>query len=1055
MRIIHLSDIHFKNSQQDNVVFLSLIADLCKINNQNKIDLIFITGDLVNRGGSDFNCLYDGFKIFEKNFVNVLIERLNIEKENIIFCAGNHDIDRNKIDEYVEEGLRNKLCSIEEVNKFIEKRTNDFDNTIERIKDFKEFEIQYNQDNKNSKITNFESNYIVKIDNYRVGITALNSSWRCSDEENNLILGLKQIENSKEFLSKCDIKIALIHHSFEFFQEFEKNKVKDTLSEFYDYLFLGHVHTNDSYINIGLFGSLFTSIAQSNSTDNLKEKDVLYSLGYSIVDLEFESYNIRIAGRRYSNNLNEYVKNVDVFGDNGYKDYPMLLNEEKEEKKNIRSLLQKIKEIHLDDCNEHLLSYKTDSKAPKTINEIFIMPSILGEKEEEHKDEEKKYSLEDIYDSDKNIVIFGVKESGKTILLDRLAIKIVEKFDKYGKLPVRIDLQDMSSNNIETEIKRYLSVKQAEEKNLLESGNIILLIDNVIFMDAYRKQIDSIKKFITNYKNVKVIMVSENKIDREAPINFVKDEFFRNFINLYIGSWNSKEINNIITTWFSNNEYSKTNVTVREIVKIFGIVKMSITPLNISMFLWIIEHQKNYKLINKGKLMECFFEYLLQKLKGEDAYSDTFDYTNKIRLLSHIAYEMFNNIENKYKIEYLKLLNFTKEYFKNRKFIIDYEEIIKYFINKGIFIEQIDNGEKYIVFRFECFYRFFITQYMLHNKEFKMFAIEETNFLKFQDEIEYLTGINRDEVELLQLLTQRMEENFYDLEQIICDNDRCLDSYFKTTKAIVDKIDDKSIDKIKEEKKHIDAKSLSENLNDKELSIIQKEIAIGEVKDKVAECKVDELFDIWSLVAKVLKNTEETNEMNIKNNIYLKVIKTSILYFILYKFIIDTMIKDGLEKNPDEIKYQIMRDLDITSKIIPLINSQEINKLLATSKLEMVVIEEIEKYDTENTNSSELEKALSLLLLLKINNAKAIEYIEKFSKKIKQKYIRDLIMINLVYEYYSINNAVLERRYIMAISNLKIDMEKNKQEATMFKKSQVIEELKNQKKIIQKEIIFG
>ena len=36
---------------------------------------------------------------------------------------------------------------------------------------------------------------------------------------------------------------------------------------------------------------------------------------------------------------------------------------------------------------------------------------------------------------------------------------------------------------------------------------------------------------------------------------------------------------------------------------------MSMTPLNISMFLWIIEHQNNYKLINKGKLMECFFRH--------------------------------------------------------------------------------------------------------------------------------------------------------------------------------------------------------------------------------------------------------------------------------------------------------------------------------------------------------------------------------------------------------------------------------------------------------------
>ena len=83
--------------------------------------------------------------------------------------------------------------------------------------------------------------------------------------------------------------------------------------------------------------------------------------------------------------------------------------------------------------------------------------------------------------------------------------------------------------------------------------------------------------------------------------------------------------------------------------------------------------------------MECFFEHLLEKLYTGDSYSDTFDYTNKIRLLSAIAYNMY---QNGYKLEKIKLYKFTKDYLKARKFAIDYTRIIDYFIDKGIFIEE-------------------------------------------------------------------------------------------------------------------------------------------------------------------------------------------------------------------------------------------------------------------------------------------------------------------------------------------------------------------------------
>jgi len=69
--------------------FLSDIENWCNKNQQN-IDLIFITGDLVYSGKED------QFKtaLFS---INKIIEKSEVKLENVFIVPGNHDIDRDKI----------------------------------------------------------------------------------------------------------------------------------------------------------------------------------------------------------------------------------------------------------------------------------------------------------------------------------------------------------------------------------------------------------------------------------------------------------------------------------------------------------------------------------------------------------------------------------------------------------------------------------------------------------------------------------------------------------------------------------------------------------------------------------------------------------------------------------------------------------------------------------------------------------------------------------------------------------------------------------------------
>lgn len=1046
MRIIHLSDIHYNNTENERKIWRKLIKDLKNLNLNKNEDLIFITGDLINKGGENIGRLDTGFSLFLTNMVEPLLNELGLLRENIFFCPGNHDVDRKADDEYIEAGLKGKLTSQDSINSFMETRMEEFKSGIFKIKDYKDFERGFYENIDNTYISNFNSNFILNKNGERIGITCINSSWRCSIDDdknvddNHLIIGEFQINSSLEILKECNIKICLMHHSFNDLQEFEKTHIKKLITQNYNYLFTGHVHSSNSELNINMIGNLFTSTAQSNSIANKEEKDIEYAMGYSIVELDNVRNKIICRGRKYSYNREEYVNNVDYYGDKGYLEYPMLGDEEKEEFNRIKAHISRIKDVHLEDFNEHLLSYKTDTKAPKTINEVFVLPTIISN--DEDSDDEIQYSLDDICKYESNILLLGLKESGKTILLDKITIELVKNFDIYKKIPVKIDLKNMISSSIDGEIRKFLGIKKGELENLIKKNKIVLIVDNIDFSMQGEKPLKRLKIFMNNNQEIKIIASCDCQIEGRLPLDIANNNLFEKFDNLYIKSWKTKEIEGIINTWFYSSEDECIDVTVADVIKIFKNIKISITPLNISMFLWIIEHQQNYRMINSGKLVECFFEHLLEKLNIDDSYSDTFDYTNKIRLLAALAYEMYNNEEQMYKLEYNKLVTFVCEYITKRKFDVKGDILVNYFINKGILVEQLLNNKRFIAFRFECFYRFFIMQYMFIDTNFKEYVLREDKYLFFQSEIDYYTGIRRDDDILLSILSERMNREFDKVEKILLSNNCKIDSYFETSKSTVENLELEKINLIKEKNNSVSNKQLN---SDKRINSIEQEVSVGEVKDSTMMNPLNRLFNIWTLTAKVLKNTEETSNGEIKNIIYKDVVRCSVLTFIIYKNMIDKRIDKLINENPEAKALSIFKEMEITSKIIPLINSDNIRAILATNKLVVVINEEVDN-NRKSKNISEIEEFISLFLLFDINKEQAISNIEKFINKFNSNYMKDVLFLKLMSVYIINNNSALEKRYLNMLGEVKTKNYTLAEKSS--KKSRVISGIKN-KKIIE------
>lgn len=327
MRIAHISDLHLSQSNLDSFkrfYLEALINDLLKFHRRGNIEFIFLTGDLVDRGGSSLgaNC-YD---IVETTFIQPVLNALDLTRDKIVILPGNHDVDASMVEEISERGLLS-LKEVDQVNVFVNKHRSEWHDGINRIKPFKTFEKKFYNDLKDCQLSNFESCFVLKSkDQLNIGVAALNSAWRCSPAPppDRLLLGTLQILEAKDYFKKhgTHFNFLLIHHPLDIFESFEKPEIKGFISNFgFHALLCGHTHAAEQASHIGVDGNLFFSVAKS-AFSNPREPYDKYKPGYAIMDFNFTQkgkVEVETNFRKYIHQRVSFDKDVETREDGYYR----------------------------------------------------------------------------------------------------------------------------------------------------------------------------------------------------------------------------------------------------------------------------------------------------------------------------------------------------------------------------------------------------------------------------------------------------------------------------------------------------------------------------------------------------------------------------------------------------------------------------------------------------------------------------------------------------------------------------------------------------------------
>lgn len=1020
IRIVHLSDFHLNESTRKDWnlhIKKALIEKLNEFKSEKGISLIAFTGDLIDKGGIDYESADEAFNIFQDEIITPILTELNLSKNQFFMIPGNHDVVRDAGSKFIESGLRSDLTNRNIVSEFIEEHEKTDFSDIERVEAYSKFQKDFYKNFEEAKYeSKFSSSFIIDdpVSQKKIGILCINSAWRCYDDldSGRLIVGERHIAQHRDFISVVDYKLGLIHHPLDMLINFEEDIITSHLQKDLDTLLYGHCHESKTNIRSGLSGRLVQNMAPSGM-NNVSSDSRKFSNGFTTIEYDIENNKVCFQHWRYNHDLEEFVGNTDQGKDNGKVCYDIPDPEPMVKVEEIERTIQKIKDDHYPIMTEHLIDSKNSAKKFSCIKDSYVMPPIISTDNLGENESEIAINLSEMVNYKWPLILFGNSETGKTMLLYRMVYEFIEEYNNLKKIPVYINFEEIGNRDFITLIKTYLSCTTDHANYLIQNNKIVLLIDNLNYKkyELYKSTFKKLGIFLGLNQGVKVIAVSESDLNKVAPMEFLENCEIP-FSKMFILNLGSKEVRNVMEMWIPNSDSLDVEHRIDDLVKSFQSYSLPSTTMSVSLFLWSTEYHDR-KPINHAVLLDIYLDILLQKLDKSNIYRDTFDFKNKSQILARIAECFTEKADNEGWVKWSDYQLFIESYIKLETTLpYDPSVIADYFIDRKIFKKS--NGK--IRFAYTCFYQFFIAKRMEFNSKFKNWVLEENRYFKYSKEIDYYTGLVRSDDELFKKILNRFKTEFERTDFIFDDLESKWDKHFiinpreekKEFEPIVSKV---TLSDVKDNRP---SQELMDEINDRRLLNIENPKKILRKEGAVS------LEVLLIIMSNVVRNSETIENKELKKEGYEVVLKYCLVWMVLYReFILDYVQKH--RKMPPSIPAEI--DFLSLMRNIPLSVQGGMNKHLGTFKLSPIILEKIKEDNLgRSITKSDLEKFLSVALYSDIQGDEFPKYFKKLIRASGNNPVRDFSLIKLVNYYYKRTkpDSDGEKLYLDLIAELRI-----------------------------------
>jgi predicted phosphodiesterase len=903
LTILHLSDLHFRLDKMPDIEIVkkALFQDLQDLSLQRNIepDLVAFSGDLVQAGD------YKDYETVKKNFIFPLLDTLDLNTSDLFICPGNHDVNRKNINKFTDSGLKIELNDIESVNDLVDNHDK-YHEVFNRLNDYFQFLKSVNLANPVSE-TPLYSTYIIDKDKYKIGIACVNSAWRAyggEEDYGNLLIGERTIDNCIKDIASCDLRIGIVHHSFSDLAEFERSVLRRLVAEHFHLWLRGHTHQNDAE---------FTENLQSESTIIVKGgalyKSRNYYNGYAVINCYTNEARIDIYLREYDDRVRQFGRSTKLPG--GYVSYD-LSSASLVPLNNNFGIISRMRQVGRSRSDDVILPSIETMRDSITLHDIFVEPRLSKESEytrltfkdpDPHKHSESEYcSLHDLLESEKNLLILGKKESGKTTLLNYIVqLYTRQDVESAQRVPLMInhDQLPQGKNKILKALKNYLADLDVDfdPKPYLRRGECIILVDDL--KPNNRKSLDALKKFIIQYPENLFIVTANEDIFSELQVEQEVD-LSNEFQRIYIHSFGREQIRKLAQRLLPLDVEHTINPPQVADTILSNLLESNLprNPTIVSLMLILIYKQPNRQPVNKAYIMKGFVNILLEKNPFISGWS-LVDPAKSEDFLADLSHHMV--CKKKTALTTGEATEFVLRYFRDAALDVPFNDpcrFLQYLSERKILIEK---GNK-IGFRFTCFQEYFIAV-KLHKSskdEFYEEVLSQERYLDFSSEIDYLTGLSRRDQHIVNLMKSRTTKSLKNLTNFLGFEIQLTDLDSLTISHGLMGID---VERRKKNEliEHIQNNRLSEEQKDQisdvsmRLHASEHSSARSSETDPYKEHLLDLANDLW-LYATVIRNSDLIKDKSFKANH----IKTwaQITIQLLYALILSNLESiDDMDKN--------------------------------------------------------------------------------------------------------------------------------------------------------------
>lgn len=979
MNILHITDFHYSNEISLQKRVLKSIIN--SISEQNiKIDLIFFTGDLVQSGNKIENFQTARIVLFDE-----LSSKLKVEKENIIFCPGNHDIDRNAIHSAMKSFIDGNISSDKSLNEFYKKKTDSaYLDSVKPSSNFYSFLKECHPVDDSNIHRELYSIHFRVVKGEKIGVVCLNSGWLSSidkeksgkDDKGNLLIPYNLLEDAKRDLGSVQKKVVLIHHPLYFLNEFNFYGVERFIHNEFDLMFSGHVHKISSIARHSGSNGIFEHVAKAS----LSSKE---NLGCSIIEIDDIEENV-IKVKELT-----YVEDNDrcFIGDEIVHTIPC-----GKEKSEIIAFRKKIfDKISFEKENANDLLLLSENEEKEDFLTLYNHP-VLKKESEGGLDSKKtsSISLEELVLCEKNYLVLGKDKCGKTSLLKRVQIDCLINYSRNGKIPYYFDAKEFESKldsgfDIVRTIRNYFEVTNAKVQQILKSKDFLFLVDNYSPNTAMANYLND---FFNNYPDLSYIICSEYNLS--STVDFF--EFGKTFYEkIYFHDLRRQEIVKYTDKRLTAN---KNKEDVQE--KIIQLCKQLELPLNywtISLLLLIHNKSVNSYSKNLFSILDVCVDEIFGKKQMSITHSRlSFEQLKKI--CAELAKELFNNHKQTiYSASYQDILaQITKTIIENDRISANERDIFNYLLSSGILKRKGEND--FYVFRLNGFFEYFLALQMTKDERFKNEILEDdVKYLAFKNQLEIYSGFRRDDFQFLQTVFLKSENKLKPIfQQYNIDKDKELLNKIEKPTLLENFCKDLSI---KRTLSSIEKAKLEDDTN--ELQIDADVHLIKEMNPEIINSELVERY--LSILARVFRNMDEISGNKGKVT---EIFKSLLNWYCdLGFYLIDEyteLTKQEVSKE-ECISVEDFPELELlkfVSNFSPFISQLSFYEGLGHYNLERIIKDEIRILE-QNSSVNQFKLYMLYFLLLDIDLNANKEFIQIAMEKIRIPILKYSIYIKLNY----------------------------------------------------------